>query len=56
MEKRRLTKGSVKQKDGEEVDKEREEMKKKLKDKQNKEASECMSKIQSNLIDLSDLK
>lgn len=52
LDKKRLAKGVVKP----EIDKEREEIKRKMKDKQNKEASECMSKIQSNLIDLSDLK
>jgi hypothetical protein len=36
--------------------KDREEQKKKFKDKQNKEASESLSKIELNLTDLSDLK
>lgn len=36
--------------------KDKDDLRKKIKDKQNKEASECLTKIESNLIDLSDLK
>jgi len=56
LEKKVLTKQQGKEKEIKEMAKNAEENKKKLKSKQNIEASESMNKIESNLIDLSDLK
>ena len=55
IEKKKLLKDH-KNKDIGEPGKEKDDLKKKIKDKQNKEASECLTKIESNLVDLSDLK
>jgi len=56
LEKKIEKKKLAKLKETGEAGKEKDDMKKKIKDKQNKEASECLTKIESNLVDLSDLK
>lgn len=50
-----MTKEYMKQKEIDDLTKDREDMKKKIKDKQNKEASESLTKIESKLVDLSSL-
>jgi len=56
IEKKKLAKEAMKNKEINESNKDLDDIKKKMKDKQNKEASECLTKIESNLINLSDLK
>jgi len=56
IEKRKQAKEAVKNKEINESKKDVDDIRKKMKDKQNKEASECLTKIESNLINLSDLK
>ena len=55
LEKSWIIKESTKQKLINELVAEREEIKKKIKDKQNKEASESLNKIESRLLDMSRL-
>jgi len=55
IEKKKIAKDN-KIKEAGESGKDKDDLKKKIKDKQNKEASECLTKIESNLVDLSDLK
>jgi len=56
MELTYFNKEKGKQQEINDLARDREEMKKRLKDKQNKEASESLNRIQSKLTDLSDLK
>lgn len=56
IEKKRQMKEAAKQKDINDPSKGTNDPKQKIKDKQNKEASECLNKIESNLLNLSDLK
>lgn len=55
IEKKGMTKEHIKQKEIDDMTKDREQMKKMIKDKQNKEASESLNKIQNKILDLSNL-